>query len=617
MSKQCTKLKRKRDETLFKDKVLLVQAQANGQVLHKEDLEFLADRGIAETQSTQYVVTNNAAYQADDLDAYDSDFHHNVYNPSSSIPQVEYASSVHQQSDFSQSDSGLIIPVFQKADDLIDAINHMMSFLTAVVTSRYPPTNNQLRNTSNPRQQATNNNGRRKKDEALFKDKVLLVQAQANRQILLEEELEFLADPGIAEAQTTLYVITNNATYQADDMDAYDSDCNEINYTKIALMVNLSHYGFDNLTEFEPKLYDGSVIQKTNAIVIRDSEETLMLKEESRAKMLQKQKDLMMSGKKVNTQPAVEQRHVESNRFQDKMKEVLNENERLLEKAISKDIVNIVMTANVNNAYEPVNECERCVTLETELQKDFIKKESPNDTLKKLKGKAIADETVTLHHIDPELLKIGVAPLLLKLQNNKTVHYDYLKHTQEETTTLREIVENERWLNPLNTALDYASKIMGYGDYKIGNVTISRVYFVEGLGHNLFSVGQFCDSDLEVAFRQHTYFIRNLEGVDLLTRSRGNNLYTLSLEDMMASSRICLLSKTSKTKSWLWHRRLSHLNFEALATACCTQNQSIVRLHHDKTPYELLHDKLPDLSFLHVFGALCYQTNDIKNLGKC
>nr|GEZ35650.1 hypothetical protein [Tanacetum cinerariifolium] len=72
---------------------------------------------------------------------------------------------------------------------------------------------------------------------------------------------------------------------------------------------------------------------------------------------------------------AVEQHHVESNRFQNKMKEVLNENELLLEQAIGKDIVNIVVTANVNNAYEPVNECERCVTLETELQNDFIKKE--------------------------------------------------------------------------------------------------------------------------------------------------------------------------------------------------------------------------------------------------
>nr|GEX97446.1 integrase, catalytic region, zinc finger, CCHC-type, peptidase aspartic, catalytic [Tanacetum cinerariifolium] len=111
---------------------------------------------------------------------------------------------------------------------------------------------------------------------------------------------------------------------------------------------------------------------------------------------------------------------------------------------------------------------------------------------------------------------------------------------------------------------DHVTKIMGYGDYQIGNITISRVYYVEGLGHNIFSVGQFCDSDLEVAFRQHTCFIRNLDGVNLLTGSRGNNLYTLSLGDMMASYPIYLLSKASKTTSWLWHRRLSHLNFGAI-----------------------------------------------------
>nr|GFA40205.1 retrovirus-related Pol polyprotein from transposon TNT 1-94 [Tanacetum cinerariifolium] len=142
-------------------------------------------------------------------------------------------------------------------------------------------------------------------------------------------------------------------------------------------------------------------------------------------------------------------------------------------------------------------------------------------------------------------------------------------------------------------------------------------------------LGQFCDSDLEVAFRQHTCFIRSLDGVDLLTGSWGNNLYTLSIQDMMASSPICLLSKASKNKSWLWHRRLSHLNFgainhlarqglvrEAVATAYFTQNRSIIRLRHGKNSYELLHSKLPDLSFFHVFGALSYPTNDSENLGK-
>ncbi|GJS31516.1 retrovirus-related pol polyprotein from transposon TNT 1-94 [Tanacetum coccineum] len=113
---------------------------------------------------------------------------------------------------------------------------------------------------------------------------------------------------------------------------------------------------------------------------------------------------------------------------------------------------------------------------------------------------------------------------------------------------------------------DQIEKIIGYGDYQMRKVTISLVYYVEGLGHNLFSVGQFCDSDLEVAFHKHTCYIRDLEGVDLLKGSRGSNLYTLSLEDMLLSLLICLLSKASKTKSWLWHRRLSHLNFEYVTT---------------------------------------------------
>nr|GFB15673.1 retrovirus-related Pol polyprotein from transposon TNT 1-94 [Tanacetum cinerariifolium] len=333
----------------------------------------------------------------------------------------------------------------------------------------------------------------------------------------------------------------------------------------------------------------------------------------------------------------------------------------------------------------------------------------------------------------------------------------------------------QKFLGTVKFGNDYVAKIMGYGDYRIGNGTISWVYYMEGLGHNLFSVGQFCDSDLEVAFRQHTCFIRNLEGVDLLTGSRGNNLYTLSLQDMMASSLICLLSKASKTKSWLWHHRLSLLNFgainhlarqglerglpklkfekdhlcsactmgkstkkthkpksedtnqeklyllhidlcgpmrvesingkkyilvivddysrftwvwlnvlvrrirtdngtefvnqtlrdyyeevgishetsvarspqqngvverrnrtlieaactmliyaqaslflwaEAVATACFTQNRSILHLRHRKTLYELMHGKQLDLSFFHVFGALCYPTNDSENFGK-
>nr|GEY50293.1 hypothetical protein [Tanacetum cinerariifolium] len=121
------------------------------------------------------------------LNDFQSSVNHNVYNPSSSIPQIEYA------------------PACTKP--------------------------------------------KRKRDEAWFKDKVLLVQAQANGQVLHEEELEFLADPGITETQSTQYVTTNNVAYQADDLDAYDSDYDELNSAKMALMANMSHYASDNLVK--------------------------------------------------------------------------------------------------------------------------------------------------------------------------------------------------------------------------------------------------------------------------------------------------------------------------------------------------------------------------------
>nr|GEV73602.1 integrase, catalytic region, zinc finger, CCHC-type, peptidase aspartic, catalytic [Tanacetum cinerariifolium] len=112
---------------------------------------------------------------------------------------------------------------------------------------------------------------------------------------------------------------------------------------------------------------------------------------------------------------------------------------------------------------------------------------------------------------------------------------------------------------------DHFRAIIGYGDYVIGDSLISTVYYVEGMGHNLFSVGQFCDFDLEVAFRKHTCFFRDLDGVDLIKGTYGTNLYTISVEDMMRSSFICLLSKASKNKSWLWHHRLNHLNFDTIS----------------------------------------------------
>nr|GEZ67831.1 integrase, catalytic region, zinc finger, CCHC-type, peptidase aspartic, catalytic [Tanacetum cinerariifolium] len=110
---------------------------------------------------------------------------------------------------------------------------------------------------------------------------------------------------------------------------------------------------------------------------------------------------------------------------------------------------------------------------------------------------------------------------------------------------------------------DFAA-IAGYEDVVIGSMTIKKVYYVEGLGHNLFSVGQFCDKGLEVAFRKSTCFVRNEDGVDLLTGDRSLNLYTIAFNKVASNSSTCLLAKASSSQSWLWHQRFSHLNFATI-----------------------------------------------------
>nr|GEU72257.1 retrovirus-related Pol polyprotein from transposon TNT 1-94 [Tanacetum cinerariifolium] len=484
MSKQCTKTKRKRDKAWFKDKVLLVQAQANGQILHEEELEFLADPRIAEAQTTQYVITNNGAYQADALDAYDSDYTltNNVIDQAVQAMPISEQSNIMNQSETEITSDINIIPYSQYMNE---------SQYVTVLNLNFPT-----------------------QQDALFLSVIEQHKTQVVKCTKINQD-----NKSVNETLTT-------------ELERYKDQKEESRNIDMEPALE---------KQLEPKLYDGSVIQKTNAIVIRDSEETLLLKDESRSKMLQKQKDPMMSEKKVNTKTvdynfvnseepnlstrptqvevpkvsmvnsslkelkfhlasfdvAIEQYRVETNRFQDKMKKVLNENKRLLEQAISKDIVNIVVVQ------------------------------------------------IVLSYLDS-----GCS-----------------KYMTDDRSQLTNFVN--KFLGTVKFGNDHVAKIMGYDDYKIGNVTISRVYLVEGLRHNLFSIGQLCDSDLEVSFHPQTCFIRNLKGGDLLTGSQGNNLYTLSLGDMMASSPICLLSKASKTKQGLV-RGLPKLKFKKdhLCSAC-------------------------------------------------
>nr|GFA84448.1 integrase, catalytic region, zinc finger, CCHC-type, peptidase aspartic, catalytic [Tanacetum cinerariifolium] len=122
----------------------------------------------------------------------------------------------------------------------------------------------------------------------------------------------------------------------------------------------------------------------------------------------------------------------------------------------------------------------------------------------------------------------------------------------------------EKFLGTIKFGNDQIAPILRYGDLVQGAAMIKRVYYVEGLNHSLFSVGQFCDADLEVAFRKSTCFICDLNGNDLLTSSRGTDLYSITLEDTNYPNPICLMAKATSSQAWLWHRRLSHLNFDTI-----------------------------------------------------
>nr|GEU44517.1 integrase, catalytic region, zinc finger, CCHC-type, peptidase aspartic, catalytic [Tanacetum cinerariifolium] len=196
------------------------------------------------------------------------------------------------------------------------------------------------------------------------------------------------------------------------------------------------------------------------------------------------------------------------------------------------------------------------------------------------------------------------------------------KHMTGDRSQLRNFIK--KFIGTVRFENDHFGAIMGYEDYVIGDCVISRVYYVEGLGHNLFSVRQFHESDLEVAFRKHSCYVSNTDGVELIKGSRGSNLYTISIEDILKKylerglprlkfekDHLCSACQLGKSKNIP-----TKLKAEAVTTACYTQNRSLIHTRQNKSPYELVHDKKPDLTFLRVFDALCYPTNDSEDLVK-
>nr|GEU75669.1 integrase, catalytic region, zinc finger, CCHC-type, peptidase aspartic, catalytic [Tanacetum cinerariifolium] len=519
--------------------------------------EFHANKYGSPYQSQQYLHTQSSTplsitYPSND---FRSSVHHNVYTLSSSIPQVEYLPLVNQQPDFSQPDSGLIVPVFQKDNDPIDAINHMMSFLIAVITSR-----------ENDKEEEDESTGGDPNDKEEDEDE--------------DEEEEQEHPPSADSVPPPVHRVTARMFVRAQ--------------TPISLPSEI-----EKAQQLEPKLYDGNVIQKTNAIVICDSKETLMLAFESRSKMLLKQKDPMMSGKKVDTKsvdyansvnskepnPSTTPTQVEVPKELPKVS--MSQEKDMVIKKLKERIKSLSGNMKEDKIKQELEEIEtinieldhrsaKNFDLNASLQEKVLVITDLKDNLRNLKGKIIVDEAAILHPIDPELLKgVNLSTSARGSQPSGNTKKDKIQQTPSRnvcpltriTTTTKVPIKKPIALesNPSKpvVTLVYSRKPKDSRN----NAPVSKSRINKSLSANkmepIKSWGSTV-SNVPSSSINECRLSKLFSGVDLFSGSRGNNLYTLSLGDMMQSSPICLLYKASKTKSWLWHRRLSHLNFGAI-----------------------------------------------------
>nr|GEU71410.1 putative ribonuclease H-like domain-containing protein [Tanacetum cinerariifolium] len=351
-------------------------------------------------------------------------------------------------------------------------------------------------------------------------------------------------------------------------------------------------------------------------------------------------------------------------------KNLLITNDTLIENCLSKDVFYIATNSEFNvSRFSEMHDAHtvvqaRCLELETELSKlkDKIQKddhdvmETRSEADRTLDFRALVFQITQLtekvsvfqeqnelfrvenaklnniarnYSVTPKVLAHGmyaidVEPILPRCRNNRKVNIEYLKLLKESVATIRDRSRLmnfvKRFIETVRFGNDHFGALMGYEDYVIGESVISRVYYVEGLGNNLFTVRQFYDSDLEVSFKKHSCYVRDTVGlnktVKFIRPENGtkfvNQVLTAFYEKvgifhqksvprtpqqkgvverrnrtLVEAARTMLIF--SKASMFLWA--------EVVATACHTQNRSLIHTRHNKTPYELVHDMKPDLIF--------------------
>nr|GEW86892.1 hypothetical protein [Tanacetum cinerariifolium] len=348
-----------------------------------------------------------------------------------------------------------------------------------------------------------------------YKDKMLLMQAQENGVALDAEQLLFLAggqgnaiDDDVDEQSVQDLALNVDNVFHTDDCDAFDSDVDEAPTAQTMFMANL--LSTDPIIDEAGLSYDSDILSeyvKDNAVPIVHSN---------------------VSSVPTDAYMMIYNDMAENDKIKQHYKELYDSIKITHAKHIEQ--VTALSTENVNTTAQILDKVN----------------------------------SVSKDHVKPKVLARGkyvidVEPIVPRLRNNREAHLDYLRHLTESVETIHDIVEEPKVVRPVDRSIvsacrrtdrplvfglrllktydggslmthkfcekvfetvrfenDHFGSIMGYGDYVIGDSVISRVYYVEGLGHNLFFVEQFCDSDLEVAFRKHSCYVRDTDDVKLI-----------------------------------------------------------------------------------------------------
>nr|GEW87644.1 copia protein [Tanacetum cinerariifolium] len=459
---------------------------------------------------------------------------------------------------------------------------------------------------------------KRPRNSAWFKENMLFVQTQESGQVLDEEQLAFLADPRIADGQATQTTIRHNAAFQTDDLDAYNSDCDDISSAKavlwpiflVTIQTSLRNAKFaafeheiDSLKQtlskhkaqwIKPTLYDGIVIYKKHDVVsMDDSEETLILAEENRLKMFEKQNDPISKDKKVNISPI---NYHEMNKLIDHFgKHFVPQKQLSAKQAFWLSFSNPIFEQLVV-PHTPVK---------IKVPKELPKVSLVNKSFQKPKNHLSSFDKVVKDRITP----IAITEGGWGFEHTKKV---FLTEVILFINSLRESFKD--FDNGLHSEVNEVKTIFNQMEAAVEQCSVDKKYF------DIQKKELFLDNDstLETYYLSRCYEYCN--ACHKFTIDGNRCPLTRITSTNVVPSKNPLPTKV--TKKTIPRRNNPEIvkdvtnKLELVATTCYTHNRSLIRLPHANTSYELLHDRKPDLTYFHVFGALCYPTNDNEDLGK-